>query len=436
MLSRRQVYLLAVIVAISLLYIFKLTIPLPQNFKVVPLSENSLEDPSSAYSITTTHPAKPDPIVLTFVLMGQPAALEGLVSIKSAIMHASRPLDIHLICSEDSVEIIEPAITLIRQPYYSLNVIFHVVPLKRVEERLTRAGIGIGKRNWPMLSKLLMHEILIDVEKTIFVDTDMIFVVDPAQLWDNFRTFDDNALLALPTLGPTSHAGEICTCVMLLNLERMRRPEPNSLLIPSSLIPQYKDILTEALDAAERDGIPNMKGRPERASFSRKDAPFGDQGIIYALWMHRPALFPQLSLRWDITQCRSSYGLRLGGFLDKDGKPVEDDTAITEQEQLQIHNYNQKAGEGLIVPGILHFNCQPDAGTNVWEWIENHDDTLKTWAPMVTTTVRYKWIWLNRGNGSANTSIVKHTTIRWLDERIHDSDSEENIIKMTGRRAS
>lgn len=140
---------------------------------------------------------------------------------------------------------------------------------------------------------------------------------------------------------------------MLLHLGRMRRPEPGTLLVPSSVI-GHKDILTDALLAAEKDGIPDMFSRPERVPFTRKDPPFHDQGTIFVLWMHRPELFAHLSLRWDITQCRSSYGLRLWGFVDKDGKRRNDDTSISEEEHIQTQVDDDRVNEQLIVPGIIH----------------------------------------------------------------------------------
>lgn len=384
------------------------------------LAQHAIQDtnecpPPALSTAAPLPPTPPQPIVLTLVLMGQTVAHEGLVAIKSALMLASRPLDIHLICTEDVPEIVEPKLNLIKRPYYPVNVTFHVITPKRVEDRLRRAGLGT---NWKFLTKLLIHEILVDVERTIFMDTDMIFVVDPVQLWDTFDTSlqDKQKLVALPTLGPNSHAGEICTCVMLMDLARMRDPSPSTgaLLIPSNLHRSSPDLLNPVLSQAEAEGIPNMEGRPltEMIAFSRQRPPFADQGIIYVLWKYRPELFARLSMRWDLTHCRDGYGLRLGGFVDKKGGRTEDESEMTEEEQLEKQIWEK---EELVLPGILHFNCQ--IGENVWEWVENHDSNEKTWAPMLTTIVRYKWIWLNRGNGSAKVTIVRRSNIRWLDER-------------------
>jgi hypothetical protein len=123
--------------------------------------------------VHTDHYVPPEPITLTLVMMGAGAAREGLTTIKSALMHSSRPLDIHIICDAAAIPIVESRLTLVQRPYYPLSVTFHVITLDSVRERLQRAGVG---SNWSYLTKTLMQEILIGVEKTIFVDTDMIFV--------------------------------------------------------------------------------------------------------------------------------------------------------------------------------------------------------------------------------------------------------------------
>lgn len=42
----------------------------------------------------------------------------------------------------------------------------------------------------------------------------MLFLVDPALLWREFKGMNEDQMIAFPTLGPKSHSGWICTCVM------------------------------------------------------------------------------------------------------------------------------------------------------------------------------------------------------------------------------
>jgi hypothetical protein len=78
------------------------------------------------------------------------------------------------------------------------------------------------------LMKLFLHEILPEtVEKAIYVDTDAFFLTDPALLWDEFSRWGPSIAVSTPyhpnlvTL-EWYNASEICSCIMLLHLERLR----------------------------------------------------------------------------------------------------------------------------------------------------------------------------------------------------------------------
>lgn len=118
-------------------------------------------------------PREPEPIVITFVTIGAGSAREGSVAIKSALMHSSRPLHFHIICSEDARAVHESRFALFSRPSYPVEVFFYTVSGEDVRRRSERAGIG---RNYNLLVKTFIHELLVNVEKTLFVDTDMIFV--------------------------------------------------------------------------------------------------------------------------------------------------------------------------------------------------------------------------------------------------------------------
>jgi hypothetical protein len=67
------------------------------------------------------------PVVLAMVMYGRMSATEGLVALKSALMHVSRPVEFHIICSPDAVEIIQQKLGLFSR---SLNCFFRFVGLK------------------------------------------------------------------------------------------------------------------------------------------------------------------------------------------------------------------------------------------------------------------------------------------------------------------
>jgi len=66
-----------------------------------------------------------------------------------------------------------------------------------------------------------------------------------------------------------------------------------------------------------------------------------------------------------------------------------------------------------LFPGVMHFNCQ--GGKSVWENAENMEANT-SWGPMVQTLVTYKWVWLNRGDGSAKVDISTVNVTHFLDE--------------------
>jgi len=93
-----------------------------------------------------------------------------------------------------------------------------------------------------------------------------------------------------------------------------------------------------------------------------------------------------------MTHCRFSYGLSL----------VDGDDSMDEIEQIsrQIFTRDGKVYDRWyqLYPALLHFNCQPDNSV-VWEDPLNSD--RPRWGPFVTIARQYKWVWLNRGDGTA-----------------------------------
>ncbi|SJL01432.1 uncharacterized protein ARMOST_04754 [Armillaria ostoyae] len=375
---------------------------------------NSLVCPSPAGPPTlVAPPPPPEPIVITLVLMGESVAHEGSVAIKSAIMHTSRPLHFHLICTQNNIPYLEKKFALFTRPAYDIQVTYYPLTAERVRERGHRAGIG---ENWNVLTKVFMHELLVDVDKTIFIDTDMIFLVDPLELWNDFKHFEAHTLMSFPTLGPTSHPGQICSCIMLMNLALMRNP--SAMLMPSSLLPETEQSSLAAMPFARgiSDGIPSPMA-DETVSFDPYNPFFADQGIFHVIWYYRPTMFRHLSMRWDVSTCRQQLGLSLGHF----GEDLEED--MTEEEHIgrQIALGGSGEEHTLMSPGVLHFNCQGDRD-DIWLWEDNHNPSAK-FGPVITTTLRYKWVWLNRGDGSARVQTRTDSDGRWWDERLAQANA-------------
>ncbi|KAF8920692.1 hypothetical protein CPB85DRAFT_1248198 [Mucidula mucida] len=193
-------------------------------------------------------PAVLEPIVLTLVMLGPDIGHEGSIAIKSALMHTSRPLNFHLICTPENIEYMEGKFALFDRPVYPVEVTYYPITPEQVQDRVHRAGIG---GNWNLLSKVFIHELLVDIDRAIFIDTDMIFVVDPLELWKNFADFGEDQLMSFPTMGPQSHAGKICSCVMLMDLARMRDVQ----FMPSTLLPAREALASSAFARGQSEGL-------------------------------------------------------------------------------------------------------------------------------------------------------------------------------------
>ncbi|KAK0473127.1 hypothetical protein EDD18DRAFT_1313994 [Armillaria luteobubalina] len=310
-------------------------------------------------------------------------------------MYTSRPLHFHLILTKDNIAYMEKKFALFPRPAYDVEVTYYPITAERVRDRGHRAGIG---EQWNLLSKVFMHELLVDVDKTIFMDTDMIFLVDPLELvciGTISTSLNPTLLMSFPTLGPTSHPGQICSCIMLMNFTLMRNP--SAMFMPSTLLPDTAALIFGC--------TPPMK----QVSFDPYNPFFADQGIFHVMWLYRPAMFRHLSLRWDVSTCRQQLGISLGSFGDE----LEED--MSEEDQLRRQLALEGSGEEhiLMSPGILAFD-------DIWLFEENHSPTAR-FGPMVTTALRYKWIWLNRGDGTTSVKTRTETDSRWYDERLAEA---------------
>ncbi|CAE6344424.1 unnamed protein product [Rhizoctonia solani] len=338
------------------------------------------------------------------------------MTIKSAIMHASRPLSFRLICSDDAIPIIKRKFSLFSRPAYPVDVAYYPMSLDAIKARADRAGVGTKYfAGMGGLVKVFLHELLPGVERAIFVDTDMLFVIDPVLLWNTFSTLKPEQMVAFPTLGPKSDASLICTCVMLLNLSAMRddkRPFMSSTLLPGW---SQNGISGKAFQKVlSGGGLVWDPNHNEFIKFDPKDPLFGDQGIYHVIWTHFPELFAHLSLRWDVTHCRRGYGLKLGHWKDGDGEEMSE----TDQVKSQFDMREAPEKHNQLLPGILHFNCQNKP--IVWDFDENYVEN--TWSSMITMITRYKWIWLNRGDGSSSVRTIVVQNVRFGDERAAEEE--------------
>ncbi|KAL0958962.1 hypothetical protein HGRIS_014274 [Hohenbuehelia grisea] len=173
------------------------------------------------------------------------------------MMHTSVPLEFHIITDTAGQKFIEDRMRLVSQPLHDIKVIFYPLTSKAMEHRLDRTGepdangemMGILRTThwggYAGMMKLFLHEILpTTVKRAIFVDTDSIIISDPALMWRQFGKFTPQTAVAVPTHDNAEYpvvnkdwrgGSRICSCVMMLDLQRMRE----EIIMTSTLFPAH-----------------------------------------------------------------------------------------------------------------------------------------------------------------------------------------------------
>ena len=188
--------------------------------------------------------------------------------------------------------------------------------------------------------KLFIHEILPEsIHRSIFIDTDAFFITDPALLWDRFQDFAPGTALAMPSHPDQNseewhHANRICSCIMLLDLDRLR-----ALRLMDSAA--YRAAGRRALAPA---AFRAMFGAPG-ADGKYRGVKLGDQGYWWAIVSRNPGIFEHLSYDWEMSSC----------LMDMYGTALGDDARDAEEEvRSQVHTKDTSHAGTAVLPKMLH----------------------------------------------------------------------------------
>lgn len=366
-------------------------------------TSTSATEPSSTPVVNTTlsTDGSSHPVTFSLIMFSEDSAAEGAVLIKSIMMHSSVPLEFHFICDEVARQYLEKRLNLVHRPLHDVLVRFYQIPFHDMQARIRREG-GIAtdhSAGVPGLMKLFIHEILPDtVKRAIFVDTDAFFISDPLLLWEQFNNHKEDTAVSMPThpeqSAPEWHdASKICSCVILLNLERLRKLH----LMDSTV---YRDA---GITALSPPGFRDMFGPPGEDGHYQ-GVKLGDQGYWWAIVSSRPDIFEHLSFDWEVSSCLvGSYGTALG----------HDDANEDDELSVQIHTWATPHQGEVILPKLLHFNCL-DGTERYYDWSgwsDKNNDLNRAWGPAVAYYAGAKWLWLNQGSNDAT---------RLTMETVHD----------------
>jgi len=345
-----------------------------------------------------------EPVVFTFIMWSESSAVEGALLLKSILLYNSRPSDIHIICDDKAEAVLRKRLSLVQHPPHHVRVWFYRPSWQSMLDRVEREGSiqTDHSAGLPGLMKLFIHEIIPPtVKKSIYIDTDALFISDPALLWDVFNTLRPSTAIVMGSHPEQNapewhHASKICSCVMLLDLEKLRSWR----LMDSSI---YRD----------RRGIPALSPEAFRAKYGlpggdgkgRYDnVRLGDQGYWWAIVDHRPDIFEPLSFDFEVTSCLlDTYLTGLGDEL----------TTMEEELSHQIHIKDTPQEGKAVLPKLLHFNCLHNTDVYMeWSgWSDPSNGLTIRWGSALSYHVGFKWIWLNGGREGNKEHTLEVTTV-------------------------
>ncbi|KJA27273.1 glycosyltransferase family 8 protein [Hypholoma sublateritium FD-334 SS-4] len=344
------------------------------------------------------------PVVFSFIMWSEDSAAEGAQLIKTILMYSSGPVDIHVICDDVAESLLRGRLSLVQRPSHHIRVWFRKPSWQAMLDRIEREGAikTDHSAGLPGLMKLFIHEILpSNVTKSIFVDTDALFISDPTLIWDIFSTLKPSTAIVMGShpdqQAPEWHyASKICSCVMLLNLEKLRSIR----LMDSSI---YREM--GGVKALSPEAFVAKYGLPGGDGTGRYDnVRLGDQGYWWAIVDYHPDLFEPLSYDFEVTSCLlQTYHAGLG-----------DELISMEEEQKHQIFVKDTPQEGItVLPKLLHFNCLHGTPRYMnWKgWSDPADELTVRWGPALSYHVGYKWIWLNKGRPNNPDQILEMFTV-------------------------
>ncbi|KAI0807044.1 hypothetical protein C8Q74DRAFT_1312994 [Fomes fomentarius] len=348
-------------------------------------------------------------------MFSEDSAAEGAVLIKSIVMYSSSSLAFHIICDHAAQEYLEQRIHLLKHPQHDIAVRFYRISHQRMVARIEREGAlhTDHSAGVPGLMKLFIHEILPpSVERTIFIDTDAFFISDPTQLWDQFDALEPGVAISMPyhpdQYEPSwHHANRICSCIMLLDLARLR-----DLRLMDS-VHYREDPQAARITALATPAFEAMYGKPvldvDSGRLKYDDVKLGDQGYWWAIVSHRPEIFKHLSFDWEMSSCLMDlYNTGLG------------DDAVDEQTEArwQVHTDDTPEEGRAVLPKMLHFNCLDGVDRYYdWSgWSDPNNGLAQRWGPALRYHVGFKWIWLNQPTSNATVSVETLYDLKFADE--------------------
>lgn len=218
--------------------------------------------------------------------------IEMRALIVSAILLSSCPLHFILVADRSSAGMARRFFREeINTSHIPISVDIWTIPITGIERWARNLGMGLHKgleKKGPwLLAKLYIPLMLREYSRVIVLDSDMIFLEDPAVLWSNF--YDGKPWTFKLPLKDLTTASRICSCVILIKVQNVIRENIYPHKVKRALLKNGQSWFNSNL------GI-----------YLPKHA---DQGVYYALRMTYPYLFESLDRRYNVDHCHDYYGV-------------------------------------------------------------------------------------------------------------------------------
>lgn len=210
--------------------------------------------------------------------------------IVSAVLLSSCPLHFILVSDEGNAKRATEMFKTLKTMKKPVSVDIWTISIRFITKWATKfkfspRGHLPSKRVW-LIAKVYLPFLLHQFDRIIVIDTDMIFLDDPATLWNEFNTSGSQNWAYKMPLSDLSSQNTICSCVVLINVQNV---------IKHSLYPrQFQAALEQDCKAYNTS---SGLYQTERV----------DQAVYFYLRRIHPGLFKSLDRRFNIDHCHRYY---------------------------------------------------------------------------------------------------------------------------------
>lgn len=234
----------------------------------------------------------------TFVIVcgtGETDAIQEMDPLlKSTVLLSSRPVRWIFLSDDEGSKRLRTLFGSIRTDkvasveIYSISVEDILAWCRRIQFRITHHS-----GHWGAL-KLFTPWLLPQHDRFIVLDTDMVFVADPARLWDEFEHNPDGHTdwLYKLDLTDTSSVTSICSCIVLLHARAIRE---------RAIFP---DVMQQTIQHQTQWKV---------AGTNEFDVPKGDQGLYFAMMQRDASQFASVHPMWNKDLCHRYGDAYTGG---------------------------------------------------------------------------------------------------------------------------